>query len=183
MLLVFSVNVNFNVNDFSANYLALDTQLIWIEMIISLACGSNQAAHWLSDQLLINLITNWILISQHFSSWNMKEDKVSLINPREMKAKGKVQVHVWGCGCVSHLLSFFSVEIGWTCWAHQLSLPVSSQWSSPWSPLQVWACKVRIQKKKCYAEKHKGDVLQIKNIGYSEMSLPHTDLTDLRIQT
>lgn len=111
----------------------------------------------------------------------MKEDKVSLINPREMKAKGKVQVHVWGCGCVAHLPSFLHRD-----WLDMLSPPIVPPSQQPVEQPLESSTSVSVQgkdTKKCYAEKHKGDVLQIKNTGYSEMSLPHTDLTDLRIQT
>lgn len=45
-----------------------------------LACGFDQAIYWLSDQLLINLVTK-LSINSHFSYWNMKEDKVFLRKP------------------------------------------------------------------------------------------------------
>lgn len=49
----------------------------------------------------------------------MKEVKVSLVNPREMKVKGKLEVRVWGYDCVAHLLSFLHRD-----WLDMLSPPI-----------------------------------------------------------
>lgn len=69
----------------------------------------------------------------------MKEDKV---NPREMKAKGKLQVRVWGCGCVAHLLSFLHRD-----WLDMLSPPIVPPSQQPTEQPQESSASVSVQGK------------------------------------